>query len=321
VKKTIYIGLLASILVTACSTEPTKVKIWFNSSQIDIDFKLTAAHALAVSQKTDTKIYLFKDEAVDCSKVYDQSSIGELYIPKVAKGPFGAKFGLPGKGSWAGMINDRTPPVTELNTSDATVTGKVDFSMDVSKSGNVGGMIGHFTAKMCPPNPLANISSKKGSSDIKISMEYPDKSSSWDTSAGTAIAFMAGPRLMLFFHETDELTCENYRLKPKKGMIEFDYSTPRNTFTTAEVIKAAPVDPKTGWSHHYDKEQIEVLKADATISPDKKTISGSVDINLPGMDPMTISKVHKNAPEVQKWAPSVKGHISGTFTAPFCPEF
>lgn len=309
------------MLVTACSTEPTKVKIWFKSSQIDLDFKLTAVHALAVTQKTDTKIYLFNDKTVDCSKVYDQSSIGELYIPRDAKGQFGAKFGLPGKGSWAGMINDDTPPVTGINVSDSTVTGKIDFSMDVSSSGNVGGMTGHFTARMCPANPLADISSKKGSSDIKISMEYPDNSASWNTSAGTAIAFMAGPRLMLFFHETDELTCENYRLKPKKGMIEFDYSTARNTFTAADVIKAAPVDPKSGWSPHYEKEQIKVLQADATISPDKKTISGSVDIDMHGIDPMTMKNVYKDAPEVQKWAPSVKGHISGTFTAPFCPEF
>lgn len=309
------------MLVTACSTEPTKVKIWFNSSQINLDFKLTAVHALAVTQKTDTKIYLFNDKAVDCSKVYNQSSIGELYIPKGAKGPFGAKFGLPGKGTWAGMVNNPTPPVTEINITDSTVTGKIDFNMDVSNSGNVGGMIGHFTAAMCPPNPLADISSKKGSSDIKISMEYPGKSSSWDTTAGTAIAFMAGPRLMLFFHETDELTCENYRLKPKKGMLEFDYSTARTTFTTADVIKAAPVDPKSGWSHHYEKELIEVVQADATMSPDKKTISGSVDIDLRGLDPMTMKNVYKDDPEVQKWAPSVKGHISGTFTAPFCPEF
>jgi hypothetical protein len=152
---------------------------------------------------------------------------------------------------------------------------------------------------------------------MTIRMSLPD--GRWERKVGSAIAFLAVDRAMVFFQDADRLDCENYRLVAKQGLVEFRWSNGVKSFGPADVTKVSPVDPGTGWSLHYGPDQIKVLGADASLSPDGRRITGSIDLALSGIDPLTVKNVYGG--RVPDGADQAGGIFRGTFDAPICPEF
>jgi len=306
------------LAAAACADKETQVRVQFRSVQIGAEFSSTARYALAVPQETCVKVYLFP-AAATCADIRNETDIAELYVPTAPSAEFGAKFAPPGKPTWAtGIHAGNEPPITDLNIGTDSIRGCVDLDVGTPRNGNSGSLRGCFAARVCPPEPASQIAAVPGATDVKISMNMPDVA--WEKRIRTAIAFVAQDRVMVFFQDSDNLNCENYRLVPKQGLIEFKYADGMTTFGSTDVAKVAPVHPGTGWSFHYGPDQIQVSSAHAAFSPDGRRILGSIDVGMNGIDPLTAREVypdenHGTGGEI------ASGRITGTFDAPICPEF
>lgn len=316
--------LFASIvtLLTSCrdtTHEHTSVKVRLKSVQVQSDFATRATFALAVPQDTGIRIHLFDGPGFDCASTLDESAVAELYIPGSPEQPMGVKFHQKDKPSWATSLNPgKAPPFSDVRRSAERVTGCIDADIDLQSAGNTASIHGCFNAALCPARSLSGLAATKGSSTMEISMTTHQ--GTWTTRPGAAIAFAAEDRLMVFFQDTGILTCENYRLVPKQGLIEFATTPARTSYFKEDLVKVAPVDPKSGWSFHYGADLFTANAATAVIDRKDNRVKGTVDATFRGLDRQTLSVKYPHGAGFDHER-QVTGHIQGEFDAPLCPEF
>ena len=312
----------AIALATSCrggDPEKTMVKVSLKSVQVESDFSVRARFALAVPQDTGIRVHLFDGPGFDCLSTLDESAVAELYIPGSPGQPMGVKFHQNDRPSWATSLNPgNDPPFSDVRRHDDRVTGCIDADIDLRSAGNTASIHGCFSAALCPARGQSGLAATKGSSSVHISMTTPQ--GTWTTRPGAAIAFAAEDRLMVFFQDTAILNCENYRLVPKQGLIEFATTPGRDRFLTGDLVKVAPVDPKTGWSFHYGPDLFRANVATAVVNRESNRVTGTVDVTFWGLDRQTLSA---NFPDGTGFDhhKEVTGHFRGDFDAPLCPEF
>ena len=317
--------LTSAIILTAflvvqsgCSSDETSVRIRFKSSQVGANYTGTARYALAVPQGDMVKVFLFETADSTCEATLNEQAVAELYLPGDSSGTPGIKFAPPSRPNWVTAIRDEAPMISRQTMTDTTFAGCIDQKVDLSSSGNQGSIKGCFKAKLCPPRPLDRLASRRGASSMEISMSMPGKS--WSRHVSNSIAFLAEDVIMVFFQDSESLNCENYRVVPKQGLLEFRYTKGQTSFLGNDVVKVAPVDPDNGWSFHFNNEQVKTAQAEATLSPDRSQITGTVDVSTNGVDELSRREYFGREVESQKNS-EVFSRMKGSFTATVCPEF
>lgn len=319
--KPVHLALLTvAMLAAGCGrgAPETLVHIRFKSSQINADYTGDARYAVAVPQSSMIKVYLFTAPVAGCEPPGRDLAVAELFVPTEPSAQPGIKFAPPSRPNWATGIPDNANLVKHLKVTDKTVSGCVNQAVNLNSAGNSGSIEGCFSAEVCPARPLDSLAAQRGSSSVDISMSLPGNE--FERHVGNTIAFIAHDRVMVFFQDTERLTCENYRLVEKQGLFEFTYETGQTEFGPGDAARLAPVEPDSGWSFHFGPELLQVTEAQATISPDGKFISGSLDITSKGVDPLSLKEFfHEglNPGEAEK----VSCRVVGKFKAPVCPEF
>ncbi len=309
---------ICCVVQSGCSIDETSVRIQFKSSQVSADYTGTARYALAVPQGNMVKVFLFETADATCEATLNEEAVAELYLPGDPSGTPGIKFAPPSRPNWVTAIPNEAPMISRQTIKGTTVSGCINQKVELASSGNQGSITGCFKAKLCPARPLDRLASKSGASSMEISMSMPGKS--WSRHVSNSIAFLAEDVIMVFFQDSESLNCENYRVIPKQGLLEFRFTKGQTSFLGNDVIKVAPVDPDNGWSFHFNSEQVKAAQAEAILSPDGSQITGTVDVSTNGVDDLSRREYFGREVESQKDS-EVFSRMKGTFTATVCPEF